>query len=149
MKNIIFILIFSVLLTACSEKKVEYTQEEVKYLETMKAAVEQLDNYLPKYKDALDERRTGTTEANAEDVLSGTMAFYLINDLLKKETPPVRFEETHSKFLSAIGILEEVSVSLSTGTGTSEDESKFENADQLINESSKEIINAYNSVDSE
>ncbi|RFB35441.1 hypothetical protein [Brevibacillus sp. VP] len=150
MKNIFIFLIFSVLLTACSEQKIVYPEEEVKYLETMKEAIEQLDNYLLQFKVALNERKTDTTEENAKDVFSGTMAFYLINDVIQEVTPPKRFEEVHSKFQSAIGIMEEVSVSLITNRATSEEKSKFEKAEQTFNESSKEILDAYDdAVDSE
>ncbi|WP_019639977.1 hypothetical protein [Paenibacillus fonticola] len=98
MKNILLMLIISVLLTACSEQKIEYTQKEVKYLETMKAAVDQLENYQDKFDVALEKRKNEKSEETAKGLFEGIMAFGMINEVLKKESAPERFKEVHDEF---------------------------------------------------
>lgn len=143
MKKILMIILVATLLTACTSTKVVYTQEEVKYLETMKSAVEQMENYTKKFDAALADRSSKKTEDNAKDLFAGAMAFGMINEVIKKETPPKRFEEAHKEFQKAVGLFDEASIPLSMGQKVDENKKKFEEAIQSFKKSSKVIMDSY------
>ncbi|MFD2334371.1 hypothetical protein ACFSR7_34440 [Cohnella sp. GCM10020058] len=146
MKKILFFVlgVTIFLTTACSNSKIEYTADEVNYLDTMNAAINQLNNYLPKFQIALDERKSSKkTEDNARDVFAGGLALSTIKSVLRTVTPPERFQEVHEEFLKGLGLVDEVSVALSTETGNEEEQAKFDEGNNLINQSSQKILDAY------
>ncbi|WP_152394757.1 hypothetical protein [Paenibacillus guangzhouensis] len=131
MKNIFLILIISVLLTACSN--VKYTQEEVKYLETMVASMDSIQEYLGVLYD-------GLSSEDSEATFKGMIAIATIAGVVQDQTPPEKFKEIHDDYLNSVLALNKVCAQLGTGDYSAVTQKKFELAGESFQKSMVAIL---------